>query len=72
MVNLKRAGRWKSDKVVEGYLEESDSIKEKVANILQSNICVEPPRNILKSSDDMISKYNNCTFNINVAGNVTL
>jgi len=60
MTNMKRAGRWKSATVVEGYVEESKKQKQDIATVLQQ--LDEQPSKKQKIESELGVTFNNCTF----------
>jgi hypothetical protein len=64
-ITLKRAGRWKSDTVCDGYVDESKSSKIEIANALGG----------MNSSTSNFSSMPSSTKNVyiqNITGNVIL
>jgi integrase len=77
-ITLKRAGRWKSDQVVDGYIAQSTSSKLKIANALASAVMQNDSNDNPSSSknddcgnDFKGNSHQNNVINIsNVTGNV--
>ncbi len=57
VTNLKRAGRWKSSTVAEGYMRESKKLKMDTANALAGR-----PSNASSSADAQVRMFSSCTF----------
>ena len=73
LIDLKRIGRWKSDSVATGYIEESEYFKKKAAHCIQNIESQQPPKKKarleVESVDNNPSVFLNCS-NINFSGTI--
>jgi len=71
LTNLKRAGRWKSDSVAEGYIAESKyqkkDIAERIQNISNTDTIIQIPPSNIAIPLPYTMNFTNCTITMNIS-----
>jgi hypothetical protein len=65
LLNLKRFGRWKSDSVAQGYIDQSNTQKTQMANQLLNytvTSCISVTSQQKENSSGQTIRFENCLF----------